>query len=271
MNKIPIFIINLETDIDKKKHMENLFESNNLEGRFIDAVYGKNLPVEDIERVYNKQLAIKECGRELTFGEIGCTLSHLKIYQTMLDENIEQAVVLEDDVLLSPTFLNVINNVSSFPVDYELMLLGYYSDEVTEKTSPANIWSKQKIVNGVNAQRLVMPTYGTHGYLINLTGAKKLVKELELIKKPIDHYTGIDLYLNMYAIDKRVVLLEPTYKAMSCIEAERKLLTKNNTDSIKKDPKNPFIKGMMRRLHLFETIRFFYTIYKRVKILDSYK
>lgn len=271
MNNTPIFIINLATDVDKRKHMEALCKTNNIEGRFIDAVYGKKLSAEEIQRVYDKQLAITECGRELTFGEIGCTLSHLKIYQTMMDENIQQAVVLEDDVLLNAHFLELIENVSSFPSDYELMLLGYYSDEVTEKSSPANIWSKQQIVNGIHAQRLVMPTYGTHGYLINLVGAKKLAKELALIKKPIDHYTGIDRYLNMYAIDKRVVLLEPTYKAMSCIEAERKLLTENESNSIKKDPKNPFVKNVMRKLHLFETVRFFYTLYKRVKILDSYK
>ena len=271
MSNTPIFIINLATDVDKRKHMEALCKANNIEGRFIDAVYGKKLSIEETQRVYDKQLAIKECGRELTLGEIGCTLSHLAIYQAMLDENIQQAVVLEDDVLLAPQFLELIGNVSSFPTDYELMLLGYYADEVTEKISPANIWSKEKIVNGINAQRLVMPTYGTHGYLINLAGAKKLLRELALIKKPIDHYTGIDRYLNMYALDNRVVLLDPTYKAMSCIEEERKSLTEDESNSIKKDAKNPFIKGVMRRLHLFDTVRFFYTLYKRFKILGSYK
>jgi len=268
MNKTPIFIINLASDIDKRKHMESVCESNNIDGRFIDAVYGKNLSSIEIQQIYDKNLALEESGRELTFGEIGCTLSHLHIYQTMMNENIEQAVVLEDDVLLTENFQKLIDNVDLFPNDYDLMLLGYYSDEVTEEITPANIWSRRKIINGVSSQRLVLPTYGTHGYLINKSGAQKLLKELAIIKKPIDHYTGVDTYLNMYAINKRAVLLDPTYKAMSCIEAERKAVSE--VDNNKKDVKYPYLKKVMRKLNLFETARFFYTLYKKVKVIKGY-
>jgi glycosyl transferase family 25 len=271
MSKTPIFIINLGVDVEKRAHMEALCEVNKIEAIFIDAVYGKKLSNAAIQRVYNKELSIIECGRELTLGELGCTLSHLKIYKQMLAENIEQAVVLEDDVLLTPEFLELVSNVSNFPDDYELMLLGYYADEVTEKRTRSNLWSHHNIVSKLNALRLVQPTYGTHGYIINNAGAQKLVNELRVIKKPIDHYTGREDYLNMYALEQRVVLLDPSYKAMSIIEAERRELVQSNQDVQTKDKKNPLLKSILRSLHLFDCGRFIYTTYKQVKFLRAYK
>ena len=37
-------------------------------------------------------------GRPLTYGEIGCFMSHYNIWQDMVDRNLDTVLILEDDI-----------------------------------------------------------------------------------------------------------------------------------------------------------------------------
>lgn len=43
-------------------------------------------------------------GSSMTNGELACTLSHQRIYQKMVAQGIEWAVILEDDVVVDDRF-----------------------------------------------------------------------------------------------------------------------------------------------------------------------
>ena len=62
---------------------------------------------------------------------------------------------------------------------------------------------------------------GTHGYLINLKGARKLTTHLSIIKKPIDHYTGDSQHINVYAVSPRTIRLDSIFNKQSNIKEER--------------------------------------------------
>lgn len=221
MKHIPIFIVNLKRDTEKKEHMLELCKKNALKCQFIDAVYGHDLEENYVEQVTDREKSMREYGQELSRGEIGCTLSHVSIYKQMIEQNIENAVIFEDDIHLGEGFSTVINSIDTFPKDWEVMLLGYYSNVFTEMETKASFMYKNKVSGPYESVRLVQLSYGTHGYMINIKGAKKLVKELTEIIKPIDHYTGVDTYVNMYAIRPRVVMLDDKFKDMSGIALER--------------------------------------------------
>jgi collagen beta-1,O-galactosyltransferase len=42
--------------------------------------------------------------RPLKLGEIGCFLSHYKVWNDVVENNYERVVVLEDDVVFEPSF-----------------------------------------------------------------------------------------------------------------------------------------------------------------------
>ena len=50
----------------------------------------------------------------MTKGEIGCALSHLKIYQKTVDEDIPYALILEDDTLFDTEFPKYLNDLEIF-------------------------------------------------------------------------------------------------------------------------------------------------------------
>ena len=74
--------------------MIELSNSLGLEFHFINAIYGKDLSQDQVDNVYDEALSKKEFGRSLSRGELGCALSHISIYQKMIDEDIEIAIVL---------------------------------------------------------------------------------------------------------------------------------------------------------------------------------
>ena len=82
----------------------------------------------------------------------------------MIDENIEQALILEDDVVIkNPDFISIIDNI---PTDaYDLIYLGRKKMSGIKEEQAIDIHSS-----------LVKPTfsYWTCAYILTLSGAKKL-------------------------------------------------------------------------------------------------
>lgn len=218
---MPIFIVNLQHDDEKKSHMEKIANSLDLKFEFITAIYGNDLTQLQVDEVYDEDLSQKVFGRGLSRGELGCALSHLSIYQKMVDEKIETALILEDDVDISIDIHDILKSTGQFPENWELILCGYYSETATQKVSMSSFWGKSDVTSSHQSVRLVELAYGTHGYIINLRGAKKLLQTLKTIIRPIDHYTGSELYLNMYALFPRIISLNEVFKLMGCIEFER--------------------------------------------------
>ena len=219
--EIPIFIINLKKDIDKRKHMEALCKQHALSYQFTDAVYGKELSASVLSTVYKKEESIYAVGRELAKGEIGCALSHLNIYKQMLEENIDKAIILEDDILIEDNFSSIISSIDKFPDNWEVILLGYNTGVRKDKATPSSFWDQTQITPHHNIVRLIQTAFGTHAYLLNLQGAKRLIEQLHIIKKPIDLYTGDDRHINLYAISPRLARLHPELSKQSTILDER--------------------------------------------------
>lgn len=109
-----IFVINLERRIDKKKIM--IEKLSNIDYTFYEAIDGNILTKDYLDK---KGISILKgfndpsSGRTITWGEIGCALSHFNIYNNCIDNNIETAIILEDDVEIPTNFNNKINDIIS--------------------------------------------------------------------------------------------------------------------------------------------------------------
>lgn len=115
---LPIFIVSLKQDVEKRAVISKILNDFNIDFTFIDAVYGKKLPDD-----YFNSVIVKSSGSILsrgflpTPGEVGCTLSHLKLYKEILDRNLQWACVLEDDAILDDRFNEFIRSFSETNLD----------------------------------------------------------------------------------------------------------------------------------------------------------
>ncbi|MBE8190397.1 MAG: glycosyltransferase family 25 protein, partial [Candidatus Thioglobus sp.] len=198
---IPIFIINLKRDTKRRQYMQNLLAKFDLKAKFIEAVDGKLLSTETIKNIYSEKQSIKNINRGMTKGEIACVLSHKSIYEQMILDNLQVALVLEDDAIFDDKLLDFIQQIDDLPKDWELILLAtnHYQARIKH-----NIWYSKKLKNNT-IRRPVQIRFGTYAYLINNSGAKKMLKHLSQISQPIDRYTGQDKYTNLYIIQNPIV------------------------------------------------------------------
>jgi len=164
-----IFVINLERCKEKREKMIKKLEGEEYEMTM--AVDGKELNKDtlkalDVELL--KQWKDPWSGRNITWGEVGCSLSHYNIYKYCVENNIENAVILEDDIdipeKLSNSLDNIIDNLNKEISNWELCYLS---------RKPIN--SEKENVNEFKDFVKVDYSYWTCSYIINLKGMQKII------------------------------------------------------------------------------------------------
>jgi len=202
---IPVFIINLQHSVERKIHMQNLCNRMGLRAAFVAAVDGRDMELEKVIGLYSKEAVINTFGRELSRNEIACALSHKNIYQKLIDGDVEKALIFEDDIEFDESLIQMLDSIDILPSDWELILLGHHGAASRVGNIKGSLWGRKRISTNYKLVRPSELAYGTYGYLINRKGASKLLAELELIAKPVDHYTGDSSYINLYAVCPPVI------------------------------------------------------------------
>ncbi|EEG86122.1 LPS glycosyltransferase [Proteus penneri ATCC 35198] len=239
------FVINLKDDLLKRDFMRNQLDNIGISYQFIEAIDGRIMSDNTI-----KQLAYDYPDCYLTKGEIGCTLSHMAIYKKMIEDNIEIALILEDDALLP-------SNIYSKLIDIKNI----------DKSSKPNVYILTKTESYIKNKQLNNNIYyaysvsGTYGYVINKAAAKSLLSKLTPIKYEADMWSTFKRQglINLYCHIPHLIDNNDKDSSQSSIHQER-LIRKNKREHYrhllkKKEPNYQFnrIKDVIFR-------KFFYKI-----------
>jgi len=132
---LPIFVINLDTDTNRWNFMKsqfdflkatnvNRFQAIDMRKTNLDSLYK-----DDRVSLYTKFTIQKKhrCDHKQidTTGAIGSTLSHYSIWKRILDENIEMAIVFEDDIRLMSNFFDIVNQEIKNNGKFDIINIGY--------------------------------------------------------------------------------------------------------------------------------------------------
>jgi glycosyl transferase family 25 len=122
---VEIFVITLKNSKERHESIKSQFYALNLSFNFFWGINGQELTKGEIDKYYDDKMAKKCFGRSLVLGEIGCALSHHFIYKKILDDNIDRAIILEDDSILKKDFVLVMNmldgiNINKYVVKLDL-------------------------------------------------------------------------------------------------------------------------------------------------------
>lgn len=99
--KLKTYIINLEKSVVRKRYMQELLSPYSfLEVEFITAVDGRMMSQEELRSLFDFEDSLNHYGRYLNPGEIGCTLSHRKVYEAIVQGDSPYALILEDDIAI---------------------------------------------------------------------------------------------------------------------------------------------------------------------------
>ena len=261
--QIPITIISMVKDEKRRKRITQECKALGLNYKLFDAIDGSTLTQTEIDKVYTEKDAISAIGRGLSLGEIGCALSHLSVYKKMLSENIKTMIILEDDARLSPEFKEALQIIYYLPKDWEILLLGYmFSDNRYAK----HAWYKLpiKIPNlKCYIAKAIMLYYCTHAYIIGQHAAKKILAQAKKLSKPIDHYTGDFITINLF-LTMPCVVSNPrdTEGSTSIIGKERKIMRSNAHNIPQQNNISIMFKQYFLSANQFLAIRKYYYIFR---------
>jgi len=218
LSSIPVFIINLPHSTDRKVFIKSQCKDLGVSPIFISAVNGEDLTESEIHQYYDQEKAKKFFGRELLLGEIGCALSHKKIYQKIIDENIPYAVILEDDAVIKEGFSEAVKLILALDVIWDLILLGHNKgfEKGKEIGSIKSFWSDIELDNKFKIGRVVKGGLGAFGYIVSNNGAKELLDYIDLKKIifPIDKTTSNSRIIKNYGLFPSVVTVDMNFESM---------------------------------------------------------
>ncbi|MGY4041380.1 glycosyltransferase family 25 protein [Aeromonas hydrophila] len=186
---IPIIILSLVRSHERRDYMSRQMQHFGLDFSFFDAVDARDSSaLAALSDRIDLDMAREYCGHELSQGEIGCAISHIKIYEKMVEENIERALILEDDVHLHMYFKALVEAAcEKSSADIILLRHGKAKSWPWKRSLPQGYRLARYIAPSKNSKRGVM---SCAGYILNLGGAKKLLRHAYSVRMPADYLTG---------------------------------------------------------------------------------
>lgn len=198
IDTIPAFCITLERRADRWKRFQDQSGIDGLSIKRFLGVDGKTIDLKKEDRIttLTKRNILTKSRRsheELdSIGGVGCALSHIAVWQWMVDNNQEVCLIFEDDAIVPPDFRKRANDciknsvVLKNPKQWDVWLLGGVWDDLSsipEEPAPSGI---------VRVGSFML----FHAYVITLDCAKRLLRDVYPIHCHIDLWTSIFSYLN---------------------------------------------------------------------------
>ena len=198
IESIPAFCITLERRKDRWKRFQDQPGIRNMNIKRFIGVDGKTIDIKNDKRVgtLTKRSILHKTRRsheELdSAGGVGCALSHIALWQWMVDNQQEMCMVMEDDAIIPTNFVEQGNKCieQSFilkdPKKWDLWVIGAVCEDLSRIP-------QEPLESGlVRAEAFVL----AHCYIITLRTAKRFLEDVYPIHCHIDFWMSIYCYLH---------------------------------------------------------------------------
>jgi len=252
--KYNTFVISLTSEHERRAYISSSLIEKNINFSFIEAIDFRNKSDEELKK--NQPKNTTSIKRDLTKGEVGCALSHIKCYQSIINEDYDYSLIIEDDAeieKLSNEKIEEIIKISSAN-EYDIVILGY-SKLDKEKEKEFSIFEPIKIKNYGNGFFLGSPwrqwTCGTVGYIISKKSAKKIYTHYSEKLIPFcvaDDWGFLERNFDLKILHCRPLLVFENFTEFeSSIENDRSNFSKKNKYNFKY---LKYIRGFLRRIYM---------------------
>lgn len=227
-----VYLINLERRPDRLKLFMDAYHESGIKKKKLIKFHAIDGNTIDLKTIPMTQLAILEMKQldtigfrykhyQLTRGAIGCYLSHVKIWENIIDSGVKQALIFEDDA--NPpkdVYKDIKETMNNVPEDWDIVLFGKYCYDCQDKGKY------------IKVNRFIL----LHSYMISRKGILKIFNENNLfpISQQLDaHLSEISNIINIYSSKKNLVS-----QRESRTDIQAPMVTKShNTFKIKKQDK----------------------------------
>lgn len=163
-----IFVISLADAAERRRHIQQQLSALNLSFNWLEAVDARQWDDDTAAQFIDQKSLYKNVNHKPMRGSIGCHLSHIKAYETLLASDDEACLILEDDAVISDDLPSSMAALEDAMKHIDILFL------CDRRENRASI----KIADiGKNHGLFVkkFSNLGTTGYAINRQAAHKLV------------------------------------------------------------------------------------------------
>lgn len=167
------FVISLKSAENRRNYVEKHLKSLGLDFEIVDAVDGSVFSDIEKESMVEKNFLDKS-KYHFSNGQIGCALSHLNVYQKIIDFDLDYALIVEDDIIF-PDNINIILSTISQIENLDVVMLSFYSHRLNEplKLSKKSLKSHEDLTLYKPVE--IKKCASTMAYIISNKSAKKIV------------------------------------------------------------------------------------------------
>jgi glycosyl transferase family 25 len=193
-----IWVINLNKSTNRLKNITDNLNGLGLSFNRFSAIYGKELTNDEINENTNYLCRKLLCNH----GIVGCAMSHRKLWQQLIDDNNATSyLILEDDVILNQTSVDLIKKLDDLQVSENIDIISLYG-KLSLKHKPIHY------IDDITVGTELFPITTT-AYMITKSGAQKMLSSINKITYHIDiemaiktYFNGIKYYVtNPYIVD----------------------------------------------------------------------
>ena len=203
-----IYVLTIERAKDRQEKIKK-----DLKGLNYSFFYGadkKDLDLKKLEEeeIYSPQGAKfqNRYNKEMTLGEIACSIGHKHIYEDVIKNGYEKALIMEDDVVFNfDEIANFSHLAEELPSNWELLYFDYAKHEKRSIRSIFKIYTYhiQKMLGGLKWSHTMIRNlyprkhskylhksgyhYFASAYAITQSAAEKLIELQTPIQFPADH------------------------------------------------------------------------------------
>ncbi len=176
LHKSKVLLINLDRSKERLMSCSDQLSQQNIAFERISAVDGAQLMPAELTKITAPLFS--GYYKELSAGEIGCYLSHRKCWQYICDQQLDYAVILEDDFTAQNDFNMVHQYLRAVDSTWDCIKLMEHPEK---RRSVYSLPCLDKTLVRYNK----VPSR-TCAYAITLQGARKMLKHSEKISRPVD-------------------------------------------------------------------------------------
>lgn len=205
--------------LDKDSHRRELFftQPNTADFQVFSAFNTMNETEESLNKRFNLADFLQKYGRNVTKGEVGCTLSHLGVYQLIADDTSisesDYCLVCEDDVLFRHGFWTSLENLLASSPKSDIVLVGQskiadFNHSELEINYPTTF---SFLLNKIDDKGMTLSypykNYyaGTVAYLIRKSAVRKFLAQLNSDNLPYWLADDFILFGNEFSMDIQIV------------------------------------------------------------------
>ncbi len=179
------FVISLASAKERRLHIVNEFQAQNIEFIFFDAIQPEQ--ISSMEEKYGISLI----NSGLTAGEKACFFSHVEIWNIAVSKEMKYIAIFEDDVFLAKKASSFLKNWDWIPPKINIIKLEMFEQYVLMSMNKIQL-KNERFLRELKEKHL-----GTAGYILSFDGAKNYLKYIKdkNIESPLDRLI-FENYLN---------------------------------------------------------------------------